>query len=64
MKYELLLIAWTVSVLIQKLHRVYKKQFVLNGFAVSVYLIAKYYLLLPQLYWSDNIMPYKSLLLE
>lgn len=53
-----------LPVLIQKLQKVNKEQYVLNSFAVFVYLIAKYYLLIPQLYWSDKIMPYNSMLFE
>ncbi len=53
-----------LPVLIQTLKKGQKEKYVLNSFAIFIYLIAKYYLLLPQLYWSDKIMPYHSMLLD
>lgn len=53
-----------LPVLIQTLKKFQREKYVLNSIAIFIYLIAKYYLLLPQLYWSDKIMPYHSMLFD
>lgn len=52
-----------LPVLIQTLKKI-KKKYILNSCAMFIYLLAKYYLLLPQLYWSDMIMPYNTMLFD
>lgn len=39
-----------------------KRKYISNSIAIFIYLMIKYYFFLPQLYWSDDIMPYKSLI--
>lgn len=52
-----------LPVLIMALQKAPRWIYVNNCIAIFLYLIVKYYLFLPQLYWADEIMPYKSLIL-